>query len=507
MALISVNPPGRIAVAEMLTEVNSFSPAFTTRREFEAESLLYGDEIIPFAKKEKSELGGFMKAVDEMGEGQFEIVPIVKARTLPGGPVERSFYEELKRSIVTSIREIENLRGVYLSMHGSMGVEGMFDPEGDLLSAVRAVTGKEMPIGVTFDMHANVTRKKADNATFIVGYKTNPHRDFFRTGYRAGEILVRCIRGEVKPVMAFNKMRLLKGGGMQMDILRPMRRIFSQMKDMEKREGVLSVSNFTVHLWIDDPELGWSTVAVTDGDGDLAQKLADELADLNWGVRAVPHQKGHAPSEAIKVARRHFIRRRTGAVLFSDASDNVLAGAPGENTWILKALREEAPDLVSYLTLRDERAVEEVFGREVGERVTVEVGGKKDRVYNRPHRFTGELIYKEDRSGARAEGVFSEGSGKVAVLRDRGVHLVLADIPASGWSPDFYGRLGLSIWKADIVVVKSIFHFRWKYLLYNRKTVYVETPGTSSTDVHGLRYRHAQRPLYPLDEIPSWRAE
>ena len=39
-----------IAVAEIMQETNSFSPVLTTRDDFKACALLYGDEILPVAR-------------------------------------------------------------------------------------------------------------------------------------------------------------------------------------------------------------------------------------------------------------------------------------------------------------------------------------------------------------------------------------------------------------------------------------------------------------------------
>jgi len=484
-----------IAVAEILTEVNAFSPITTRKEEFEAESLLYGDKIIPYSREEKYEIAGFLEAVEDFGKNRITVVPIIKARAMPGGPVERDFYEHIKATLLEGLKKAENVHGVYLSMHGSMGVKGLRDPEGDILRSVRQVLGENVPIGVSFDMHANITRDKARNATFIVGYKTNPHRDFFDAGYRAGEILIKTIQGKVKPVMVYNKMRLLKGGGMQIDLLSPMRQIFSRMDDMEDSDEVLCVSNFTVHLWLDnEPELGWTTVVVTDNNRDLAQKLADELADLNWSVRAVKHHEGYTPSEAIAIARDSWLLRKLGTVLFSDVSDNVLAGAPGENTWILKVLMEEGPDLTSYLTVRDRDAAQKAFTHKIGETITLTLGGKLERVYNKPLEFSGTLLVKK-------KGKY----GKTVILKRKGIHLVITELSTGSSYPSFYQDLGLSIWSADIVVVKSIFHFRWRYLLYNRKTLYVKTVGTTNVDVRQLKYTNIPRPIYPLDDIDSWR--
>jgi len=55
------------------------------------------------------------------------------------------------------------------------------------------------------------------------------------------------------------------------------------------------------------------------------------------------------------------------------------------------------------------------------------------------------------------------------------------------------------------VVVKNLFPFRYNYLLYNRKTVNVISPGLSNTDPFALSYAHIPRPIYPLDKIDSWR--
>jgi microcystin degradation protein MlrC len=484
-----------LAVAEILTEVNSFSPITTTLRDFQAGSLVTGAEILPRAREEKLEIAGFLKAVEELGEGQIEVAPILKARAVPGGPVEREVYEQFKTSLVEGLRSIERLDGVYLSMHGSMGVEGVRDPEGDLLRAVREVVGVDLPIGVSFDLHANVTEERARLASFIVGYKTNPHRDHFETGYRTGEILVKTVQGRVNPVMAFNKMRLLKGGGLCMDVLRPMRKIFRAMKRMEHSSQVLCVSNFTVHLFIDDPEAGWSTVAVTDDAPELGRRLADELAEMNWAVREVKHTEPETPSRAVAIARRKWLRRRLGPVMFSDTSDNVLSGAPGESTAILKTLVEEAPDLTSYLSIRDAEAAQQACSGDVGDTITLNVGGKLDTVYNSPLEITGELLSRTETN-----------LGRTAVLRHGGVHLVVHELSAGAAHPSFYTDLGLSIWKADIVVVKSVFHFRWYYLRYNRKTVYVDGGGTTSYNVFDLEYRNIPRPIYPLDpDIASWR--
>ena len=285
-----------------------------------------------------------------------------------------------------------------------------------------------------------------------------------------------------------------------MDFLPPMDSIFNRMKEMEKIPGVLSVSNFTVQIWLDEPELGWSTVAVTDNDKALADKLADEIADLDWSVRDYKlTQKLYTPSEAVKAARDAWFERLTGTTMFCDLSDAVGAGAPGESTWILKALVEEAPDLVSYIPLRDSEAVNQLWDVPLNQTVTLSVGGKLDKIYNQPYTYTGQVIFKGDyRDAARY-------TGRAVVLKNQGVHLILTEFADPTFSPDFFIGLGLDLWKADIVISKNLFPFRYRFLEYNRKTFNVVSPGTTNIDVFSIKYNNITRPIYPLDQVDSWQ--
>ncbi len=484
-----------IAVIEIMQETDVISPVKTTLAAF---NLHYGQDMISAALKEKYMLAGFLAAVKDFGAAQITVVPIMSARAMSGGPIEKEVYDRFKRETLEGLRGIKKLDGIYLSLHGAMGVEGLYDPEGDLLQAIRDEYGPNLPIGTTYDLHANMTEKKAKLATFIVGYKTNPHRDFFATGYSAGKILVKTVQGEIHPIMIVNKMRLLRGGGQCMDFLPPMDSIFNRMKDMEKMPGVLSVSNFTVQMWLDEPELGWSTVAVTDDNKALAGKLADEIADLDWSVRDYKlTQKLYTPSEAVKSARDAWFERLTGTTMFCDLSDTVGAGAPGESTWILKALVEEGPDLVSYIPLRDSQAVNELWDVPLNQTVTVSVGGKLDKIYNQPYTFTGQVVFKGDYSDASS-------SGRAVMLKHDGVHLILTEFADATYYPAFFTNLGLDLWKADIVISKNLFPFRYRFLEYNRKTFNVVSPGTTNIDVFSIKYNNITRPIYPLDRVDSW---
>jgi microcystin degradation protein MlrC len=489
-----------VAVVDLEQETNAFSPVKTTLKDFQARDLHYGADMIAPSLEQRDQVAGFLKAIEDYGKGNITVVPIMAAKAASGGPIEKDVYNRFKNEIMTRLRSAGKLDGIYLSLHGSMGVEGLVDPEGDLLQAVRDQFGDRIPVGTSYDQHANMTEKKATLATFIVGYKTNPHRDFFNTGYTSGKIMARTLLGEIHPTMVVDKLRLLRGGGTMMDFLPPMDSIFSRMREMEKSPSVLSVSNFLVHPFLDEPELGWSTVAVTDNDPELANRLADEIADLDWSVRGYKvTQKILSPSEAVKAARDSWLERLLGTTMFCDLSDTVGTGSPGENTWILKALAEEGPDLISYVTVRDAAVVQQLWDTPLNQEVTVTVGGKLEKVYNRPYTFNGQLIFR----GEGKDG--SKSSGRVVVIRNRGTHLIVTEEAPNTYFPSFFTSLGLDLMKADVVVAKNLFPFRIRFLQYNRKTFNVVSAGTTNIDVFQIDYKNITRPIYPLDEVESWQ--
>lgn len=486
----------RIAVVQINHETNSFSPVKTTLADFKALCLCYGDDVLEMIGRNRrlSILAGCIDAIEKKGKGDVAVVPIMMATAMSGGPLERETYGYLRDELVRGVLRAGRLDGVYIALHGAMGVDGMINPEGELLRTLREIVGPDIPVGLSLDLHANITAAYIESTTFITGYKTNPHRDFYKTGYAAGEILLATVRGDINPTTVAVKMPLLKGGGMTIDFMAPMRKIFKVMKRMERRPDVLNVSNFMVHVWLDDPELGWTVTAVTNGDSELARSVAEEIADLNWSVRDAAHPKPLSAAEAVEIARRSRLARAFGTTIMADIADSVGAGAPGENTWILQALLEHGPDLVSYIPVRDADAARIAFEAEVEDLMSLEVGGKLDVTYNRPLKFDGILVHKE-----------LTDLGKTAILKSDGVHLILTELPAMTMFPSFFTDLGLRLGKADIVVVKNIFPFRFTFSFYNRKTLDVSTPGITNIDVFQLNYEHIPRPIYPLDELGTWR--
>jgi microcystin degradation protein MlrC len=343
------------------------------------------------------------------------------------------------------------------------------------------------------DLHANLTQRRMQTMDLLVGYATNPHRDHVRTAKLAGKLLLRALRGEVRPTTAWRSLPLLVGGGTTLDFLPAMLGIFRRMRALERRGEVLTASVFMCHVWNDDPDLGWSVVVTTDDDQAKAERLAEELADRCWEVRHKQPPEFASAEEAVAQAQRMKLRRKLGTITLADASDVVTAGAPGDTTCMLRALLEGGQGLRAYLPMRDPRAVAQLWNEDVGSELTLEVGGSLDPEVSDALEVTGVLRRKQEVPGMKRQ----------CVLRSGDIELVITEGPPVTIRPSFFSDVGLDPWKADVLVVKNFFPFRLFFLPHSRKTLYVKTKGRTDIDAaFGLEFNE---PLHPIAEVAEWR--
>ena len=499
--------PLRIAYARIAQETNAFSPVPSDLEDFRRMHYLEGEELGLACGRWRSEVPGLIRNAELSGFLQaarrssrpVEAIPLLSAWAMPSGPLRTETYHELRRRLTERLAAAGPLDGVYLSLHGAMrGTAEVPEPEEGFLAAVREVVGPELPVAVSMDLHGLLTPGKVDPTTVLVAYRTNPHRDLCRAGRHAGELLLRTIAGEVRPVTAWRSLPMLMGGGTTIDLFAPMRPIFRRMSAMERDPRVLSVSLFMAHCFNDSPQLGWSVHVSTDGDPALADALADELADLAWGVRDIPPPRFLSPEEGIAEVRRSWLARRAGTVCVVDTSDIVGAGSTGENTNLLAALLQHGQGLRAYVPVRDAVAVEQLWeqaGAERGAEVALEVGGHLDPEHNPRVTVRGRLRSRHE----------TAHFGRAVVIDAGAVQVVLTELPPLPHKPAFYSLVGLNPWRADLVVVKNFFHYRIYYALINRKSVLIRTRGVTDLDLPA-RYGAFEDAVYPKDEVTEWRS-
>ena len=493
--------PLRLAYARIAQETNALSPLLTELEDFKRVHYLEGDALAKACSKGQTEAQGFLKNAELSGfvqgcqahKARVELVPLMSAWAVPSGRLSTPCMRALSERLEALLGASGALDGVYLCLHGAMRSEESSDPDGELIAMVRRIVGDEIPVVVSLDLHAVLTPLKVESADALCGYKTNPHRDHKAVGKRCAGLLIERAKGSTQPTAAWRSLPMLMGGGMTLDFMAPMRAVFKRMRQMERDPRVLDVSAFMCQPWHDHPDLGWASYVVTDNAPELAERLADELAEMLWATKDVPPPAFDTVEVALEKARAAKVARRLGAVFFCDTSDVVTAGAPGEGTALVEGLIKGAKGLKCLSALRDEGAVEALYGRAGGSAVDLMVGGKIDPAHNAPLALEGVLL----------KSAVTSGFGRAVVVRQGSVDVCITEKSPAVMKPTFYTELGLSVAKADIVVVKNFFPWRLFCALYNRKAVNVKTRGI--TDLDAAKVIAFRDPMHPMEPVTDWR--
>jgi len=497
--------PLRIAYARFSQETHALSPIETTLAHFEDQHLVEGEDLRAACEWDADECPGFLRRAELTGfvrEARrtaskdriaLELVPLTSAWAVPSGPLTRECFDTLTARITDGLAGAGHLDGVYLCLHGALGVTGLRDPETRLLEAVREVIGDDVPLATSYDLHANLTRERVALTDVLVAYRTNPHRDHVSTGGRAAKWLLKTATGQVKPRLSWRSLPMLLGGGTTIDVLPTMRRCFKKLRTVEKNPAVLDASLIMCHPYNSDPALGWASVVMTDDAVQTGERLAEEIADALWATKDVLPPKFVDPATAIARARKHKLLRKVGVLTISDLSDVVTTGTSGENPAVVKALLEDATDMLSYAGIRDSDVARELHALPPGSRVTVDVGAKLNPELYDPLTVSGTVTSVHE----------FNGYGKTVLLDLDHVKLVVTEGPALMLQPRFYQQVGLPMMKADLVMVKNFFPFLLFFAPYHRWTYLVKTKGLSDFDVALDMERDG--PVHPRDVVTDWR--
>ena len=187
----------RLAIGKLQQETNDLSPVPTTKQFFLDFGFHRGPATLVGAGREGS-VEGFMTAV-EAWDSPPEVVGIASTAAWAAGRITVACWEWLLEEYVGGIERLHaedgGLDGIYLVLHGAMIVDGLDDPEGELLARVRAVVGPDIPVVASYDIHAHLTPEMCEHADATVFFHTSPHVDIVETGARSAGVLRSLLAG------------------------------------------------------------------------------------------------------------------------------------------------------------------------------------------------------------------------------------------------------------------------------------------------------------------------
>ncbi|MBV8392089.1 MAG: M81 family metallopeptidase [Alphaproteobacteria bacterium] len=495
----------RVFIAQFMHETNTFSRLKTTLEDYRKRWLVEGEAMLPYFKGTRNEVGGYIDSANKYG---WEPVFGAAANATPSGKLTRETWETIRDKIVGAAKAAGKLDAVCLSLHGAMVTETEDDAEGALLEALRGVIGPDVPMVATLDLHANATEKMARNVSALVAFRTYPHIDGYDRAVQAAALVKEVLDGGKKPRCLLSQPAMLEGAdhgrttepGEMLDLL-------AKADAFEKEPGINVVSIQVGFTWSDIPWTGPSIAVSHEPAAEArARAICRELIDDIWRRRdeTVASRTGSFISVADAIAAARKEKTRPGPLVIADGTDNPGGGGYNDTTPMLQALIDAGIPNAAVGTIFDPGTVQQAIKAGVGAEIDVELGGHTDESMGKP--VKARALVKMLSDGAfRNDGPMNAGvagnMGPTAVLRIGGIDVITISNRVQTTDLQVFLSQGIYPRLKDVLVVKSVQHFRAAYAPIAREIVLVDTGGICSPDISRLKFTKLRRPIWPFDGV------
>ena len=485
----------KVFTAGLKTETNTFSPMPTGYANFAERCLVRNGNHGDNPSLSAAPLLIFRERAKQRG---WSVMESLCTSAQPAGLTVRSVYESFRAEILADLCAAMPVDMVLFNLHGAMVADGYDDCEGNLLARAREIVGPDVPIGAELDLHCHLTPKMVENATALVIYKEYPHTDYAERAEELFDIIANTAEGKVHPAPSVFDCRMI---GLYHTTTEPMRSYVDRLKQLEKQDDVLSISVAHGFPWGDVPDMGTKILVITDNNPDegdrLAAKLGRQLFDRREQLRPDYLTIDEALQRVLEIDR--------SPVVLSDGSDNAGGGAPGDSTFILRALLDRGIHNAALACIWDPIAVSMAMDAGVGAQLNLRIGGKVGPMSGDP------LDLRVTVTGVRPRATQSFGPkdtratvqlGDAVAIHAEGIDIVLNSVRAQTFSPDCFSTVGIDPQSKHILVVKSNQHFYAAFAPIAAEVLYVAAPGALDPDVTKVPYKCIDLDKWPLVDNP-----
>jgi microcystin degradation protein MlrC len=476
----------RIAVGGFLHETNTFAPTKAVYADFVHGGGWPGMAVGAAVLKVRNVnvgLAGFLEVAETNG---WEIVPTISCAATPCAHVTEDAFERIAEVMVDGIAAAGQLDAVYLDLHGAMVAEHLDDGEGEILARVRRVIGKDLPLVVSLDLHANVTPQMVEHADALIAYRTYPHVDMADTGRAAAKHLALLLRSKHKFAKAFRQLPFLIPISWQCTSDEPCKSIYQKLAQLES-DAVPTLSFAPGFPAADFPDCGPSVFAYGRTEAD-ADEAADAIAALVIGHENDFDGRIYSPDEGVRTAME-LAKHAKKPIVIADTQDNPGAGGDSDTTGMLRALVRNNAGKAAIGAIYDPASAEAAHGAGEGASVTLALGGKSGIPGDAPYQET-FVVEKLSDGKFIAPGPYYGGRkmrmGASACLRIGDVRVVVASHKAQLADQAMYRFVGIEPSEQSILVNKSSVHFRADFEPIAEKIIICAAPGAMPADTAAL---------------------
>ncbi|MBI4218760.1 MAG: M81 family metallopeptidase [Chloroflexi bacterium] len=518
----------KIAVLGISHETNTFSKVPADYKSFR---VLRRQEMIELNRNSNYTIAGYIQAAEELG---FELAPLAYAVTGPIGTITKDAYDRLTGEMFGMLRNEGPWDGVLIANHGAAVSEEYPDMDAVFTASVREIVGPQVPVGITFDMHSNISKETIENTNVCVVWRTNPHLDCKLRGRKTAELIFRTVKGEIGPVQWIEMTPMVVNIVKQFTGEPPMKTLVDDAIEANKSPGILDTSVAEGYPYSDVREMGMSFIAIADGNLQAAQEAARWMARRAWAHREALNEEQPGIVEALKMANERYVgpkplgvmnpvptdgsplqpppkdtpHARLGPIVLMDVGDNIGGGSSADSTFILEEAQRMG--IKGFLqSLYDPQAVQACVKAGVGGKVTLEVGASTDDMHGKPVKVTGTVRAISDGKYPVTRpnhGGSTRGDCGTSVRLDTndGHTLLLTSQRTGNTTREQMYHIGIWPEEYRIVVAKGVVSPRPAYQPIAAEIILVNTPGVTTADLSFFTYKHRRKPLFPFERAAKY---
>jgi len=467
----------RIAIAGFQHETNTFVSKSTTLTQFQiADSwprMLHGSDVIDGTQGMNLPVSGFIDAC--VRSKKIHPLPVLWCAAEPSGKVTQAAFDTITQMIIDGIIALGNLDAVYLDLHGAMVTDAFDDGDLEIIKRVRHTIGPDIPLGVSFDLHANISAEITELVDVVTIYKTYPHLDMADTGARNFEQLMSRLNG-IKSNLAFSQINYLIPLHAQNTSSHPLRRIRDACDTLEGPAHVEVALGFTAS----DTNHTGPSVIVSAPTQNIAEETAQKVNQFFSQNKYEFDTTLYSCDDAIAI----WEADPETSLLCADVQDNPGAGASSDTVGLLRALIKSKVEHAVVGLICDPEFVTMALQVGTGGIFTAQLGGKSGVNGDTP--LSGEYrveLIKDGlckNTGEMYRGCISElgNSVKVTCLdADGSVTAIVTSNPIQCLDQAHFTYFAVDLSIMQIIGVKSTLHYRADFEHLVDRVVSIASPG------------------------------